>query len=76
MIRINQGGKEITYQYRGDGLRHSSEVRELNESQSKTNVCYWDGMDLVAEQVDGGTVKSYLRGINLITGRFLMEDAH
>jgi len=43
-------------------------VRELTESQSKTKVCYWDGADIVAEQTDGGSVKSYLRGINLLAG--------
>lgn len=66
LIRVNQDDKEIIYQYRGDGLRHSSEVRNLTESQSKTKVCYWDGADIVAEQMDGGSIKSYLRGINLI----------
>ena len=68
LIRVNQDDKEIAYQYRGDGLRHSSEVRELTESQGKTKVCYWDGADIVAEQTDGGSVKSYLRGINLVAG--------
>ena len=68
LIRVNQDDKEITCQYRGDGLRHSSEVRELTESQRKTKVCYWDGADTVAEQTDGGSVKSYLRGINLVAG--------
>ena len=43
-------------------------MRELTESQSKTKVCYWDGADTVAEQTDGGSVKSYLRGINLVAG--------
>ena len=68
LIRVNQDDKEIICQYRGDGLRHSSEVRELTESQSKTKVCYWDGADIVAEQTDGGSVKRYLRGINLLAG--------
>jgi len=68
LIKVNQDDKEITYQYRGDGLRHSSEVQELTKGQSKTKVCYWDGTDIVAEQADGGSVKSYFRGINLLAG--------
>ena len=39
--------KKITYQYRGDGLRHSVEVRKLTESQGKTNLYCWDGTDIV-----------------------------
>uniref|UniRef100_UPI003261B18D RHS repeat-associated core domain-containing protein n=1 Tax=Clostridium sp. NkU-1 TaxID=1095009 RepID=UPI003261B18D len=66
LIRINQDEKEITYQYRGDGLRHSAQVRKLTESQGKTNIYYWDGSDIVAEQTDGEKIKTYLRGINLI----------
>ncbi len=64
--RINQDEKEITYQYRGDGLRHSVEVRKLTETQSKTNLYCWDGSDIVAEQVAGSKIKTFLRGINLI----------
>jgi len=66
LIRVNQDDKEISYQYRSDGLRHSTEVRELTLSQGKTKVSYWEGSDIVAEQTDGGSVKCYLRGINLI----------
>lgn len=66
LIRINQDDKEITYQYRGDDLRHSVEVRRLSESQSKTNLFYWDGTDIVAEQTEDEKIKTYLRGINLI----------
>ena len=66
LIRINQDEKEITYQYRGDGLHHSTQVRKLTESQGKTNLHYWDGADIVAEQTDGEQIKTYLRGINLI----------
>lgn len=66
LIRINQDDKEITYQYRGDGLRHSTKVRKLTESQVKTNLYCWDGSNIVAEQADGGKIKTYLRGINLI----------
>ena len=66
LIRVNQDDKEISYQYRSDGLRHSTEVRELTLSQGKTKVSYWEGSDIVAEQTDGGSVKRYLRGINLI----------
>ena len=68
LIRVNQDDKEIICQYRGDGLRHSSEVQELAKSQSKTKIHYWDGADIVAEQTDGGSVKRYLRGINLLAG--------
>ncbi|SET98389.1 RHS repeat-associated core domain-containing protein [Lacrimispora sphenoides] len=68
LIRINQDEKEITYQYRGDGLRHSAQVRKLTESQGKTNLYCWDGSDIVAEQADGDKMKTYLRGINLIAG--------
>lgn len=64
--RINQDEKEISYQYRGDGLRHSVEVRKLTESQSKTTLYCWDGSNIVAEQTDDQKVKTYLRGINLI----------
>ena len=66
LVRINQDDKEITYQYRGDGLRHSVQVRKLAESQGKTTLHYWDGSNIVAEQADGGKYKTYLRGINLI----------
>lgn len=66
LIRINQDDKEITYQYRGDGLRHSTQVRKLTESQGKTILYCWDGSNIVAEQVDGGKFKTYLRVINLI----------
>ncbi len=66
LIQINQDEKEITYQYRGDGLRHSAQVRKLTESQGKTNLYCWDGTDIVAEQTDGEKIKTYLRGINLI----------
>lgn len=66
LIRINQDDKEITYQYRGDGLRHSTQVRKLTESQGKTNLYCWDGSNIVAEQTDDGKIKTYLRGINLI----------
>ncbi|WP_313180119.1 hypothetical protein [Lacrimispora sp.] len=66
MIQINQDEKEITYQYRGDGLRHSAQVRKLIESQGKTNLYCWTGTDIVAEQTDGEKIKTYLRGINLI----------
>jgi len=68
LIRVNQDDKEIICQYRGDGLRHSSEVQELAKSQSKTKIHYWDGADIVAEQTDGGSVKRYLQGINLLAG--------
>ncbi|RFZ75929.1 hypothetical protein DS742_26420 [Lacrimispora amygdalina] len=66
LIRINQDDKEITYQYRGDGLRHSTQVRKLTESQGKTKLYCWDGSNIVAEQTDDGKIKTYLRGINLI----------
>ncbi|WP_312433413.1 RHS repeat-associated core domain-containing protein [Lacrimispora sp.] len=66
LIRINQDEKEITYKYRGDGLRHDTQVRKMTESQGKTNLHYWDGIDIVAEQTDGEQIKTYLRGINLI----------
>ncbi|WP_124068215.1 RHS repeat-associated core domain-containing protein [Clostridium sp. E02] len=66
LIRINQDDKEITYQYRGDGLRHSVEVRELTESKSKRNEYYWDGTNIVGEQTDNVPFKIYIRGINLI----------
>ncbi|MDR7811501.1 RHS repeat domain-containing protein [Lacrimispora sp.] len=68
LSRINKDDKEITYQYRGDGLRHSSQVRKLTESQGKTNIYCWDETDIVAEQTDGEQIKTYLRGINLIAG--------
>lgn len=64
--RINQDDKEITYQYRGDGLRHCKTVRELTESQGRKTFYYWDGNDIVVEQTDGSKIKTYLRGINLI----------
>lgn len=67
LSQINQDDKEITYQYRGDGLRHSTQVRRLTESQGKTNMYCWDGSDIAAEQTDGGKIKTYLRGINLIS---------
>ncbi len=70
LSRINQDDKEITYQYRGDGLRHSTQVRKLTESQGKTNLYCWDGNDIVAEQTDGQQIKTYIRGINLIAGEF------
>ena len=66
LIRIDQDGKEITYQYRGDGLRHCTQVRKLTENQGKTNLYCWDESNLVAEQDDGGKIKTYLRGNNLI----------
>lgn len=66
LSRVNQDDKEIAYQYRGDGLRHSAQVRKLTESQGKTNLYCWDESNIVAEQADGGKVKTYLRGINLI----------
>jgi RHS repeat-associated protein len=66
LIRINQDEKEITYQYRGDGLRHSAQIRKLTESQGKTNLYCWDGSNIVEEQTDDGKIKTYLRGINLI----------
>lgn len=66
LSRINQDEKEITYQYRGDGLRHSTEVRKLTESQSIMKLYCWDGSELVAEQTDGSKIKAYLRGVNLI----------
>lgn len=66
LIQINQDDKEILYRYRGDGLRHITQVRKLTESQGKTNLYCWDGSDIVAEQTDGGKVITYLRGINLI----------
>jgi len=66
LIRINQDDKEITYQYRGDGLRHSTQVRSLTESQAKTNLYCWDGSNIVAEKADGSKIKTYLWGINLI----------
>ena len=70
LSRINQDEKEILYQYRGDGLRHSTQVRKLTESQGKTNLYCWDGNDIVAEQTDGEQIKTYIRGINLIAGEF------
>ena len=70
LIQINQDDKEILYQYRGDGLRHSTQVRKLTESQGKTNLYCWDGNDIVAEQTDGKQIKTYIRGINLIAGEF------
>ncbi|WP_313347264.1 RHS repeat-associated core domain-containing protein [Lacrimispora sp.] len=66
LSRINQDEKEISYQYRGDGLRHSAEVRKLTENQSKTNLYCWDETNIVAEQTDDQKIKTYLRGINLI----------
>ena len=66
LVQVNQDEQEITYQYRGDGLRHSSDVRKLKDSQSKRNMLYWDGMNIVAEQVEGEGTKHYLRGISLI----------
>jgi RHS repeat-associated protein len=66
LIRINQDEKEITYQYRGDELRHSVAVRELTKSQNSINEYYWDGSNIVGEQVDKETLKIYIRGINLI----------
>lgn len=66
LIRINQDEKEITYQYRGDGLRHSTQVRKLTESQGKSNLYFWDGTDIVAEPTEGEKIRTYLRGINLI----------
>jgi len=68
LSRINQEDKEILYQYRGDGLRHSAQVRKLTESHGKTNLYCWDGSDIVAEQADGEQIKTYIRGINLIAG--------
>jgi RHS repeat-associated protein len=65
LIRINQDNNEITYQYRGDGLRHSTQVRKLTESQGKTNLYCWDGSDIVADVTDSSKIKTYLRGINL-----------
>jgi RHS repeat-associated protein len=66
LSRINQDDKEITYQYRGDGLRHSAQVRKLTESQGKTNLYCWDGSDIVAEVTDSSKIKICLRGINLV----------
>ena len=66
LSRINQDDKEITYQYRGDGLRQSVEVRKLTEDQSNKNLYYWDETDMVGEQTHDGNIKTYLRGINLI----------
>ncbi|MGL5437830.1 MAG: RHS repeat-associated core domain-containing protein [Lachnospiraceae bacterium] len=68
LIRINQDEKEIGYRYRGDGLRHSCEVRKLTESKSEVTVCYWDGGNIVAEKIDADSIKRYLRGMNLIAG--------
>jgi hypothetical protein len=68
LSRINQDDKEILYQYRGDGLRHSAQVTKATESQGKTNMYCWDGSNIVAEQTDGEQIKTYLRGINLIAG--------
>lgn len=66
LIQINQDDKEITYQYRGDGFRHSAYERKLTEHQGKTNLYCWDGTNIVAEQTDGEKNKIYLRGFNLI----------
>ncbi len=66
LSRVNQDDREIIYQYRGDSLRHSTEVRKLTESQGKMNLYCWDGSDIVAVQADDGKIKTYLRGINLI----------
>ena len=66
LSRINQDNNEITYQYRGDGLRHSTQIRKLTESQGKTNLYCWDGSDIVAEVTDSSKIKTYLRGINLV----------
>lgn len=66
LSRINQDDKEIIYQYRGDGLRQSVEVRKLTEGQSNKNLYYWDETDMVGEQTYDGSMKAYLRGINLI----------
>jgi hypothetical protein len=70
LSRINQDEKEILYQYRGDGLRLSAQVRKLTESQGKTNLYCWDRSDIVAEQADGEQIKTYIRGINLTAGGF------
>jgi hypothetical protein len=43
LIQINQDDKEILYRYRGDGLRHSAQVRKLTESQGKTNLYVCSG---------------------------------
>ena len=66
LFRINQDDKEIIYQCRGDGLRHSSQLRNLTQSQAKTNLYCWDGSNIVAEYEGGNKIKIYLRGINLI----------
>ena len=66
LIRINQDEQEINYQYRGDGLRHGIDVRNLEKSQSKRKVLYWDGTNIVTEHAEGKSAKSYLRGIGLI----------
>ncbi|WP_143320250.1 RHS repeat-associated core domain-containing protein [Clostridium sp. HBUAS56010] len=64
--RVNQDDKEIIYQYRGDGLRHSTEVRKLTEDQGKTSLYYWDESNITAEQKSDNKITTYLRGINLI----------
>ncbi len=66
LIKINQDEQEIDYQYRADGLRHSCMVRKLTESKGETTILCWDGNDIVAEQLDGSKLKSYLRGNGLI----------
>lgn len=66
LIRINQDAREIMYQYRVDGLRHSRRIRNLTDREFKTTVFYWDGDDIVAEQTNKHSIICYLRGVNLI----------
>ena len=68
LILINQDDREITYQYRGDGLRHSSTVKRLTERQQETKRLYWDGANIAAERTSQGNITCYLRGNNLIAG--------
>ena len=66
LIRINQDDKEITYQYRGDGLRHSIQVRKLADNHGNKSLYCWDEGNIVGEHSEEGRSKVYLRGVNII----------
>lgn len=70
LSRINQDNKEILYQYRGDGLRHCAQIRELTKIQGQTKLYCWDENNIVAELTSSEQIKTYIRGINLIAGEF------
>ena len=66
LLRIHQDEQVVSYQYRGNGLRHSRTLRKLQDTQDRISQYHWDGMNLVAEQTGEEGMKRYLRGGSLI----------